>query len=71
MATVEELKAIEHYTYRVSWSAEDGEFVGTVAELPSLSWLDRDQVEAFLGVRKLVADVVSDMLARGETPPAG
>lgn len=61
--------SIEHYTYRVRWSAEDEEFVGTVAELPSLSWLDRDQVEAFLGIRKLVADVVRDMLAQGETPP--
>ncbi len=30
---------IEHYTYRVSWSAADGEFVATCAELPSLSWL--------------------------------
>jgi hypothetical protein len=29
----------EHYTYRVAWSAEDESFVGTVAELPSLSWL--------------------------------
>ncbi len=27
-----------HYTYRVSWSAEDGEHVATVAEFPSLSW---------------------------------
>lgn len=61
--------SIEHYTYRVRWSAEDEEFVGTVAEFPSLSWLDRDQVEAFLGIRKLVADVVRDMLAQGETPP--
>lgn len=61
--------SVEHYTYRVRWSAEDQEFVGTVAELPSLSWLDRDQVEAFLGIRKLVADVVRDMLAQGETPP--
>ena len=59
----------EHYTYRVRWSAEDEEFVGTVAEFPSLSWLDGDQIEAFLGIRKLVADVVSDMLAQGDTPP--
>ena len=30
---------VSHYTYRVAWSAEDGEFVATVAEFPSLSWL--------------------------------
>ena len=28
-----------HYTYRVEWSPEDGEYVGLVAEFPSLSWL--------------------------------
>ena len=30
---------VSHYTYRVTWSAEDGEFVATAAEFPSLSWL--------------------------------
>jgi len=29
----------KHYTYRVTWSPEDGEHVGLCAELPSLSWL--------------------------------
>lgn len=35
-----------HYTYRVSWSVEDGEFVATCLELPSLSWLASTQVKA-------------------------
>lgn len=61
--------SIEHYTYRIRWSTEDEEFVGTVAEFPTLSWLDPNQAEALLGIRELVADVVSDMLAHGETPP--
>lgn len=59
----------EHYTYRVHWSTEDQEFVGTVAEFPSLSWLDKGQIEAFNGIRALVADVVQDMLSNGEAPP--
>ncbi|MBP2413080.1 putative HicB family RNase H-like nuclease [Arthrobacter stackebrandtii] len=59
----------DHYSYRVRWSAEDGEFVGTVAEMPSLSWLDGDRAQAFDGIQKLVAEVVEDMLAAGETPP--
>ena len=25
---------VSHYTYRVAWSAEDGEFVATCLELP-------------------------------------
>ena len=30
------------YSYSVTWSAQDGEFVGLCAEFPSLSWLDPD-----------------------------
>ena len=29
----------DHFTYRVTWSPEDGEHVGLCAEFPSLSWL--------------------------------
>ena len=29
----------KHYTYRVTWSLEDGEHGGLCAELPSLGWL--------------------------------
>ena len=59
----------DHYTYRVTWSGEDGEYVGLCAEFPSLSWLESTQEEAFAGVRALVAEVVEDMLGNGETPP--
>ena len=59
----------EHYTYRVSWSAEDGEFVGSCAEFPSLSWLEPTPEEAFSGIRTLVAGCVSDMEANNEHPP--
>lgn len=31
------------YTYRVSWSEEDAEFVATCAEFPGLSWLDHGE----------------------------
>lgn len=59
----------EHYTYRVRWSAEDAAYIGTVAEMPSLSWAADTQVDAFAGIRSLVTDVLDDMLANGETPP--
>jgi predicted HicB family RNase H-like nuclease len=59
----------DHFTYRVSWSEEDGEYVGTCAEFPSLSHLDADQEAALRGVRGLVADVVADMQANGEVVP--
>lgn len=57
------------YTYRVRWSAEDAAFVGTVAELPSLSWCAEDPASALTGIRSLVDDVVADMAETGEGLP--
>jgi len=59
----------DHYTYRVTWSAEDGEYVGLCAEFPSLSWLAGTPEEALQGVRRLVGEVVADMEASGESVP--
>ena len=59
----------DHYTYRVTWSAEDEEYVGLCAEFPSLSWLASTQEGAFSGIRVLVADCIADMQANNETPP--
>jgi len=39
----------KHYTYRVTWSPEDGEHVGLCAELPSLSWLAKTPEAALSG----------------------
>lgn len=60
---------IDHYTYRVTWSAEDGEHVGLCAEFPSLSWLAETPEAALAGIRQLVADVVADLQANGELVP--
>lgn len=59
----------DRYTYRVTWSAEDGEYLGTCAEFPSRSWLDADEDAAFGGIRSLVRQVVADMNAHGEVVP--
>ncbi|MFH0340641.1 MAG: type II toxin-antitoxin system HicB family antitoxin [Chromatiales bacterium] len=59
----------DHYTYRVTWSAEDGEHVGLCAEFPSLSWLAETPEVALKGIRELVAGTVSDMTATGEAVP--
>ena len=58
-----------HYTYRVTWSEDDGEFVGAVAEFPSLSWLAETQSEALDGVIGVVREVLEDMTLTGEQPP--
>ena len=59
----------DRYTYRVTWSEDDNEYVGLCAEFPSLSWLARTPEAALKGIRKVVEDVVKDMQANGETVP--
>jgi predicted HicB family RNase H-like nuclease len=63
------VSAAEHYTYRVRWSTEDGSYVGTVAELPSLSWLADDRRAAFEGIQHLAEEVVADLESEGEPVP--
>lgn len=60
---------ITHYTYRVTWSAEDDEFVATCAEFPSLSWLASSQIEALQGLQNLLRDVIADLTEEGEQVP--
>ncbi|MEV0153047.1 toxin-antitoxin system HicB family antitoxin [Micromonospora sp. NPDC050686] len=60
---------ITHYTYRVTWSAEDREFVATCAEFPSLSWLAPSQIEALQGLEAMLSDVIADMEEQGEQVP--
>lgn len=57
------------YTYRVTWSEEDREYVGLCTEFPSLSWLDESQELALKGIRALVADTVKDMKESREKIP--
>ena len=61
--------SLDHYTYRVTWSAEDAEHVGLCAEFPSLSWLAPTPEEALSGIRAVGADVVRDLRAAGEPVP--
>jgi predicted RNase H-like HicB family nuclease len=57
----------DHFTYRVTWSPEEGDHVGLCAEFPSLSWLAATPEGALAGIRKVVAEAVCDMEANGET----
>lgn len=59
----------DHYTYRITWSAEDGEHVGLCAEFPSLSWLASTPDEALSGIQRLVAACVADLRSNGEPVP--
>lgn len=59
----------DRYTYRVTWSDEDQEYVGLCIEFPSLSWLANTPEDALEGVRTTVAGVVQDMSESGESVP--
>lgn len=59
----------DRYTYRVTWSEEDEEYVGLCAEFSSLSWLAASPEDALAGIRSVVAEVVADMQVNGEPVP--
>ena len=59
----------DKFTYRITWSEDDGEYVGLCAEFPSLSWLAPAPEAALKGIRKLVNEVVAEMLTSGEVVP--
>jgi predicted HicB family RNase H-like nuclease len=59
----------DRYTYRITWSQEDNEYVGLCVEFPSLSWLEPLPEEALKGIRQVVAQAVADLEAGEETAP--
>lgn len=60
---------VNYYSYRVTWSEEDQEFVGLCAEFPSLSWLAEKHGAALNGIRRVVNDTLEDMQKAGEKIP--
>ena len=62
-------KKSDRYTYRVTWSEQDQEYVGLCAEFSSLSWLASSPEAALRGIRTVVAEVAKDMQANGEAIP--
>ncbi len=59
----------DRYTYRVTWSQDDGEHVGLCAEFPSLSWLAGSPEAALRGIRKVITEAVRDLRSEGEPVP--
>jgi predicted HicB family RNase H-like nuclease len=62
-------KNLDRYTYRLTWSEEDGEHIGLCVEFPSLSWLDSMPEKALAGIRKVVKEVLADITNSGEIVP--
>jgi len=59
----------DRYTYRVTWSENDKEYVGLCAEFPSLSWLSTTPEAALKGIRRIVAETIADMESNDEIIP--
>jgi hypothetical protein len=49
--------------FKISWSDEDQEWVGTCDEYPSLSWLDADWQKALDGISELSYAARDDIAA--------
>ena len=47
-----------NYSYRISYSVGDGEWVATCDQFPRISHLDKTGILAYCGVVKLVQDMV-------------
>ena len=62
-------RVVSRYSYRVTWSSEDDEFVAHVAEFPSLSWLAATQIAALEGLQALLGEVIDDLRESGEEVP--
>ena len=62
-------KEVDRYTYRVTWSEDDSEYVGLCAELPSLSWLEQTPERALIGIRQLVKETITDLRRAKEPVP--
>jgi predicted HicB family RNase H-like nuclease len=60
---------VNKYTYRVTWSEDDEEFVGLCTEFPSLSWLATTQEKALKGIFSVVKDCIVDMINNNEEIP--
>ncbi len=59
----------DHYTYRVTWSEEDEEYIGLCIEFPSLSWLAKTPETVLKGIREVVSEVIMDLKKNGEDIP--
>jgi predicted HicB family RNase H-like nuclease len=62
-------KKSDRYTYRITWSEDDNEYVGLCAEFPSLSWLAETPEAALVGIRRVVSKVVHDLSKNKEIVP--
>lgn len=60
---------VDRYIYSIQWSSEHHTYVGTVLELPGLSWVASTPLQALQGIIDASERWVNNMYKRGEQPP--
>ena len=63
------INTAKNYKYNIRWSEEDGGFVATCEQFPSLSYIDMDAETTFTGIIALVNVTLEDMKQANQTIP--
>ena len=54
-----------NYTYQISWSEEDDEFVATCVEIPGLSGLGKSETEALVELQDALSGWLEHLRSEG------
>jgi len=60
---------IPHYSYRVFWSTEDGEYVAECDEIPELSGLASSEAQAIKELKVAIGVWLDHLRSTGESLP--
>jgi predicted HicB family RNase H-like nuclease len=63
------MEYVDHYTYRVTWSEEEQQFLGLCSEMPSLSAFADDRFEAMKQIIEVVKTSVAWIMEEGQEAP--
>jgi predicted RNase H-like HicB family nuclease len=63
------MRKIPHYSYRVFWSTEDGEYVAECDEIPGLSGLAPSETQAIKELKVAIGVWLDHLSSTGESLP--
>jgi predicted RNase H-like HicB family nuclease len=63
------MRKLPHYSYRVFWSKEDGEYVAECDEIPGLSGLASSETEAIKELKTAMSVWLDHLKTTGESFP--
>jgi predicted RNase H-like HicB family nuclease len=63
------MRKIPHYSYRIFWSKEDGEYVAECDEIPGLSGLASSEAQAIKELKFAIGVWLDHLISNGESLP--